>query len=148
MKKNVTLKIFEQLVSKEDAFSFWYTPTKSHHDIEYVFENISETQTKVTPIYKNRQIVGEPTYETRTEEGNRSEYAFYTDYDYETYRRPAIMWPSGRPLVANEFNYDDFTSQEGYPDYYYFWDKESKKSDVPYKFLLMYWIEHMEEEEN
>ena len=149
MIKNRSFKSFEKLVSKEDAFSFWYTPTKSNHDIEYEFENISETQTKVTPIYKNSQIVGEPTYETRTEEGNRSEYAFRTHYDYyEGYCRPAIMCPSGRPLVANEFNYDDFTSEEGYPDRYYFWGRKSEISDVSYKFLLMYWIENMEEEEN
>lgn len=58
------------------------------------------------------------------------------------------MCPSARPLVANEFNYDDVSSQEGYPGRYYFWGRKSEISDVPYKFLLMYWIENMEEEEN
>jgi len=68
----------------------WAITTESNHDIDYKFENISETHTKITHIYKGRDIykergpdgeliyeiepdiVGEPTYETRTDEGNRS----------------------------------------------------------------------------
>ena len=98
--------------SYEYLWEYWAVATEGYHDIEYIFENISETQTKITPIYKGRgpDIVGEPTYETRTglmtDEVNRSEYAFYCDDMYDEYRRPLKMWPSGRPLVANEHNHE------------------------------------------
>ena len=48
-------------------WEYWAVATEGYHDIEYIFENISETQTKITPIYKGRgpDNVGEPTYETR-----------------------------------------------------------------------------------
>lgn len=53
--------------SYEYLWEYWAVATEGYHDIEYIFENISETQTKITPIYKGRgpDIVGEPTYETR-----------------------------------------------------------------------------------
>jgi hypothetical protein len=107
-------------VSYEVLWESWAVATESNHDIEYKFENISETHTKITPIYKRRgpDIVGELTYETRTDEGNRSEYAFYCDDMYDKYRRPLKMWPSGRPLVANKHNHEykhtvKFTYGEG-----------------------------------
>ena len=110
--------------SYEYLWEYWAVATEGYHDIEYIFENISETQTKITPIYKGRgpDIVGEPTYETRTglmtDEVNRSEYAFYCDDMYDEYRRPLKMWPSGRPLVANKHNHEyeytyEYTYGEG-----------------------------------
>jgi len=96
-----------QTVSYEILWESWAIATESNHDSEYKFENISETHTKITPIYKGRPgIVVEPTYEIRTDEGNRSEYAFYCDDMYDKYRRPLKMWPSGRRLVANEHNHE------------------------------------------
>ena len=95
-----------QTVSYEVLRERWAIATESNHDIEYKFENISETHTRITPIYKGPDIVGEPTYEISTTEGNRSEYAFYCEDTFDKYRRPLKMWPSGRPLVANEHNHE------------------------------------------
>jgi len=171
MIKKFNINNFEKILSHDELLSFWWEATIINHDIEYVyedyvFEGYLDNLSKVTAIYKNRgrhekNIVGEPTYEIRTG-GPRSEYAFYVNYYYQ-YRRPAVMWPSERSLVANEFNYDvahypeessvspytrfnfndphAFSRNERRPTSYSMYDFPSEKSTVPYKFLLIYWLE-------
>lgn len=147
MKKRKTIRILPGgVLSHSDLLSFWCEATESHHDIEYIFEDVPENLSKVTAIYKNRgvDIVGEPTYEPRTGEDSRSEYAFYVD-QYAEYRRPAVMWPSKRPLVPNKFNYicsDDFPNDPVIAKSIY--DHPSEESDVSNKFLLNYWIDAQE----
>jgi len=137
---------FQPLLPHNDLFFHWAVATKDNHDIEFMHEDAPGNLTQVTAIYKNRgdnrdDIVGESTYEPRIEGGFKSEYAFYADYQWDKYRRPLKMWPSGRPLVANEFNNPAFRyNQKGYPTTYRFYDRTSKKSEVPYDYLLIHWF--------
>lgn len=132
------------VLSHSDLLCFWREATVKHHDIEYIFEDAPDNLTKVTAIYKNRggvDIVGEPTYEPRTGEGSRSEYAFYVN-EHAEYRRPAVMWPSKRRLVPNRFNYyswDDYLDDPVVADSIY--NYASEESYVSFKFLLNYWAD-------
>lgn len=134
------------VLSHSDLLSFWREATVKHHDIEYIFEDAPDNLTKVTPIYKNRgvDIVGESTYEPRTGEGSRSEYAFYAD-QFAKYRRPAVMWPSGRPLVANKFNHDHSFRYHNDPVIAYsIYNYPSEESEVSNEFLIRYWVDAQE----
>jgi len=147
MNKFTTIRILPGgVLCHSDLLSFWREATVKHHDIEYIFEDAPDNLTKVTPIYKNRgvDIVGESTYEPRTGEGSRSEYAFYVD-QFAKYRRPAVMWPSKRPLVANEFNHDNSYDYHNDPVIAYsIYNYPSEESEVSNEFLIRYWVDAQE----